>query len=255
MSRRGNIDPQTSLDDPEVTLSRREVLRNKKYLREIYNEWYELLIQELPRDAESILELGSGPGFLKDRLPHVITSEVFDLPGIDCVRDATQLDQEDGSLDAIVMTDVLHHVQDIRAFFREANRCLRPGGRVIAVEPWNTKWSSFVFRNFHHEPFLPFSKDWELPHGGPLSTANGALPYICFERDRKLFESEFPHLTISQMRVLMPISYLLSGGFSSPSLMPCWAYRLIRRFERSVHERKWGMFALIVLEMNKPQYA
>lgn len=248
MLRRKSKSPQLSLDDPEVTLHRRKLLQDKKYLHEIYEEWYDLLIQELPQDAQNILELGSGPGFLQDRLPQVKTSEIFELPGIDCVQDATHLDEDDDSLDAIVMTDVLHHVQDIRAFFHEASRCLRPGGKMVAIEPWNNSWSSFIYRNFHHEPFLPSTEHWELPEGGPLSTANGALPYICFERDRGIFEKEFPQLIILRIRVLMPISYLLSGGFSLPSLVPRSTYRLIRRGERLLHERKWGMFALIVLE-------
>jgi SAM-dependent methyltransferase len=181
-------------------------------------------------------------------LPQVTTSEVIKLPGIDSIQDATNLDQTSNSLDAIVMTDVIHHIPDLRAFFREANRCLRIGGRVVAIEPWNTAWSSFIYRNFHHEPFLPHAPSWDLPKGGPLSIANGALPYICFERDRNLFEKDFPGLIIGRIRVLMPFSYLLSGGFSAPGFMPRWAYRPTRTFERLLCERKWGMFALVVLE-------
>ena len=44
----------------------------------------------------------------------------------------------DASLDGIVMTDVLHHIPDCTSLFHEAARVIRPGGRVVMIEPWNT---------------------------------------------------------------------------------------------------------------------
>jgi len=41
----------------------------------------------------------------------------------------------DDTLRAIVMTDVLHHLQNLRRFFKEASRCVEVGGKVIMIEP------------------------------------------------------------------------------------------------------------------------
>ncbi|MBK8443443.1 MAG: hypothetical protein IPL35_08515 [Sphingobacteriales bacterium] len=54
-------------------------------------------------------------------------------------------------------------------------------------EPANTAWGRFFYQNFHHEPFQPEAASWEIPSTGPLSGANGALPWIIFKRDIDLF--------------------------------------------------------------------
>jgi hypothetical protein len=55
------------------------------------------------------------------------------------------------------------------------------------------------------------AKDWTFPLAGPLSGANGALPWIVFERDRQAFEAQFHDFEIRAVRPLMPIRYLISG--------------------------------------------
>ena len=44
-------------------------------------------------------------------------------------------------------------------------------------------------KNFHHETFNP-EGDWKIPGTGPMSDANGALPFIVFERDKEKFENK-----------------------------------------------------------------
>ncbi|MDD2857613.1 MAG: class I SAM-dependent methyltransferase [Candidatus Nanopelagicales bacterium] len=235
-------------DDPSTTLLRRKVIRNKSFLRRLYAEWYELLCSRLPNDTGQILEIGSGAGFLSDYVPEVITSEVFPLEGVDQVEDATALSFADASLAAIVMTDVLHHIPNVASFFAESTRTLRIGGRLVMIEPWNTAWSRFVYQRLHSEPFLPEAADWRLPTGGPLSTANGALPWIVFKRDRERFELDFPELAIVSVEPLMPMAYLASGGVSMRSLAPGFMYPAVRNLEGRVLREHGAMFALIVIE-------
>ncbi|WPL19992.1 class I SAM-dependent methyltransferase [Thiorhodovibrio frisius] len=217
-------------------------------MAQVYDEWYALIIDALPA-RDDVLELGSGAGFLSELLPGLITSEVFSTPNAKCVLDASRLPFSAHSLNAIVMTDVFHHIPDVRLFFHEAVRCVRPGGRVLMIEPWRTPWSEWVYTHLHHEPFLPKAKQWSLPPGqGPLSAANGALPWLVFQRDQRRFKAEFPALRNLAIKPLMPLAYLLSGGVSMRSLMPGWAYPWIRRLERTVGENRWAMFAFIVLE-------
>ena len=117
------------------------------------------------------------------------------------------------------------------------------------IEPWVTPWSSFVYRRFHSEPFRTEAEEWEFPGRGPLSGANGALPWILFERDRIRFEREFPEWSIPVIEPLMPFAYLMSGGVSLRAFCPGWAYGPWRAFERSLGAagRRAAMFALIAL--------
>jgi SAM-dependent methyltransferase len=233
------------LDDPETTKYRQKIIKNKKFLKKIYTEWYQRILMKL--DAkDSVLELGSGGGFMRDFLPTLITSEVFLVPGVALIADACALPFADASLDAIVMTDVLHHIPDVNRFFDEATRCVRPGGKVVMLEPWNTRWSAWVYKNLHSEPFDE-SKGWTLPYGGPLSGANGAIPWIVFDRDRDIFVKTYPQWTIISIDPLMPISYLLSGGVSAPGLVPSFMYDWIRRIEKKWFEKSCSMFVLIEL--------
>lgn len=219
------------LDSPETTYLRRQIINKKKFLHRIYEEWYQHLVNAIPEGKGIVLEIGSGAGFFKKFYPDVVTSECFHLDNIDLVVDAGHLPFEDESLKAIVMTNVFHHLPQPKFFLSEAVRCLVPGGVVAMVEPWVTPWSRFVYSKLHHEPFDPTDIKWEIKGKGPLSGANGALPWIVFQRDRKKFEIEFPQLRISNIEPMMPFRYLLSGGVSSISLQPGWAFRFWRFVE------------------------
>ncbi len=238
-----------SLDEAGTTTLRKQIISSKPFLRAIYEEWYSMLVKELPPDAGTVLELGSGAGFCERFIPGLITSEVFPSPGVQIVLDAQALPFPDESLGAIVLTDVMHHVPDVRAFLAEASRCLRTGGKIIMIEPWLTRWSRFIYTHFHHEPFLPEAREWRFPSTGPLSGANGAIPWIVFVRDRRKFEGQFPRLAIEKIRPFMPFRYLVSGGVGLRSLMPGFTHALWARLEAMLEP--WmpslAMFALIAI--------
>jgi SAM-dependent methyltransferase len=239
------------VDDPGTTVARRAIIANKPPLRRIYEEWYEDLAGSLPPGPGTVLEVGAGPGFLAERLPGLVTSEVFVCAGLRAALDARALPFRAGSLRAILMTDVFHHVSDAGRFLREASEALRPGGRIVMVEPWVTPWSRFVYGRLHHEPFDPRAADWTFPPGGPLSAANGALPWIVFARDRERFRRELPGLRLVDVAPRLPFRYLLSGGFSVRALIPEATFGLVARAEARLGRRaaeKWAMFARIVVE-------
>lgn len=234
------------IDDPATTNLRRDIIRSKPFLRRLYLEWYDFLSAPF-QSGDRVLELGSGAGFLKEKMPNAITSDILPIEGVDRVEDAMQLSFGDTSLDGIVMINVLHHLPDAGRFLSEAERCLKPGGRIIMVEPWHNRWSAFIYRHLHHEPFDPMAAKWGFEGEGPLSDANGALPWIIFLRDRSLLSERYPGLTVQSIRPMMPMAYLLSGGVSYRSFAPAWAYGTLRRMERLFGERHHGMFAAISL--------
>ncbi len=242
------------IDDPRTTQLRRQIIREKPFLRQIYEDWYASIASVLPSGEGPILEIGSGAGFSKDVIPDLITSEVFYCRGVDVVLDGCKMPFGDGTLKGIFMTDVFHHLAAPRSFLIEATRCVRPGGVLAMIEPWVTPWSSIIYRRLHHEPFRPEAPDWASPTSGPLSGANSALPWIVFQRDRGKFASEFQGWGIETIQPMMPFRYLVSGGVSMRSLMPAWTSRFWRSLERRFQPwiDTWGMFAMIVLHRVKP---
>ena len=221
---------------------RRRLVQAKPFLRRLYQEWYRSVARALPEGPGTVLEIGSGTGFLGEFVPHLITSDVQPIAGLTLVADARALPVEAGSLRGIVMINVLHQFNDPVRFFREASRALRPGGAIVLIEPWNTSWSRFVYQRLHHETFLPDAPNWE---NGP----HGALPWILFARDRGRFETEFPALSIGAITVGMPLRYLLSGGLTLRGVIPGWSFPLWRGLESRAAPwmGRLGMFARIEL--------
>jgi SAM-dependent methyltransferase len=238
------------IDSAETNELRQRIVRDKVFLRRIYEEWYEAIIASLPAGAGEVLELGSGGGFLEEFLPGLITSDILPLPKVQRVVDAHALPFGPSHLRAIVMTNVLHHIPQVEKFFAEAARCVRPGGALVLIEPWVTPWSRLIYRRLHHEPFEPRATEWTFPQKGPLSGANGALPWIVFQRDRALFEKRFPTWKVAAIEPIMPFRYLVSGGVSLRSLMPGWSFAGWGLLEKCLSPwRKWlAMFARIVVE-------
>lgn len=220
-------DPETAgenLDDAKTTSHRRELIQSKPFLKRVYEEWYGFIARSDNGDALPLLEIGSGGGFLGRTVRGVITSDVLSVDCIDLVMNASALPFRDGSLRGVAMTNVLHHLPNVREFFSEAERCTAPGGMLIMIEPWVTRWSRFIYGSFHHEPFNPKSRSWDVSPGGPLSEANGALAWIVFHRDRRELEAEFPNLEIVSIQPIMSVLYLLSGGVSMRPLVPAWTF-------------------------------
>jgi SAM-dependent methyltransferase len=237
------------IDDPQTTHLRGQIIQEKNFLRQIYEEWYRAIVAVLPGGQGAVLELGAGGGFMSDFVPDLIISELFHCPKINVVLDGLHLPFAAKSLRAIVLTNVLHHLTEPRFFFAEAARCVRPGGVVVMIEPWVTPWSRFVYSRLHHEPFEPESPSWELPSHGPLSGANDALPWIIFSRDRIRFQQQFPQWRIDVIKPMMPFRYLISGGVSMRGFAPSWSFGFWKQLENALD--RWGnqlaMFAQIVL--------
>jgi SAM-dependent methyltransferase len=235
------------VDDPHTTELRKQIISSKPFLKVIYDEWYEMLSRELPPGEGKVLELGSGGGYCAHFIPGLITSEVFQCSDVQVVVDAQHMPFADRSMRAIIMTNVMHHMPDVNRFFAQASRCLRPGGKILMIEPWITNWSSFIYRYFHHEPFRPEAVDWTYSSTGPLSGANIAVPWIVFARDRSKFESDFPEFSVERICPFLPFRYLISGGVGMRSLMPGFTHSAWAGLERMLESQmsRLGMFALV----------
>ena len=241
---------ELDLDSPETTQQRFRLIKGKSFLNKFYRDCYLSIAGSIPENVNGkILELGSGAGFIKDYLSDCVTSEVLQIPDIDIVLDGQRLPFVDDSLRGIVMLDVFHHLPRVHLFLEEASRCVRQGGVIVMIEPWNTPWSRFVYGHLHHEPFDAGCSGWEISQGGPLSNANQALPWIVFQRDRLLFERRFPKWQIEDINLHSPFCYLLSGGMSFRSFMPGSLFGMWRAIENKLRPCMpiLAMFAKVVL--------
>ena len=238
-----------SIDDPKTTQLRKKIILEKPFLKRIYEEWYMFIASSLPQGKEPILELGSGAGFLREFIPGLIASDILQLADVDIILDGYSLPFRNSALRGIIMVNVFHHLCRPKVFLKEATRCVQPAGVLLMIEPWVTPWSRWVYQRLHHEPFLPQAQDWGFERGGPLSAANGALAWIVFDRDRKLFETDFSEWKIQEIKLIMPFRYLVSGGVSLKNLVPGWSYPFWKNLEKILqpHMHKLAMFAQISL--------
>lgn len=243
-----------NLDDDKNVYVFRKIIKNKPFLYNTYRYFYEEILNKIDSTdlAREFVELGSGAGFLKEICPNITTSDILPYEGVDRVFSALNMPFESSSINAFMMIDVLHHIKDSRQFFAELYRCLEVGGKVVMIEPANTIWSRFVYKNFHHEPFNTRG-GWGFKDGGPLTGANMAIPWIIFYRDIELFTKEYPNLKVCSIKIHSPFKYLLSGGLSLRQLLPSWSYSLVQLTEWLLQpfNNCIGMFMTIELEKSK----
>lgn len=242
---------ENKLDAPETTIAHGELILSKPFLKKLYIEWYEQFNAMIPNLPEGkILEIGSGGGFIKEVNPNIITTDILELPNVDKVMSAEAMDFEDASVSGIFMINVLHHIKTSDQFLAEAQRILKPGGIIYMVEPANTLWSRFFYQNFHHEGFDPKVKAWKVEGEGPLSDANGAIPWVIFKRDIQKFHQKYPNMELVKRRNHTPARYLLTGGLSFRSLVPGWSFKFVTFLENafSFLFGVFGMFQTIVVK-------
>ena len=230
----------------------RALWERKPVLRTIYNDFYDRIAGACV--AGATIEIGGGIGNFKQTLGDVLTTDIQFAPWLDAVVDAQCLPFPPCSAANIVMIDVLHHLEFPVAFFREAQRVLRPGGRVITVEPAITWGSTLFYRLMHHEPVRMSADilgDGRPNPGRDPYDANQAIPTLLATRDRERFHRLFPYLRIVQVDWFAIAAYALSGGFKSWSLISEQFAQRLLRVERSVEPvvgRLGGFRMMLIIE-------
>lgn len=230
----------------------RSVWDRKPVLRRVYSDFHDRVIAVC--EPGKTLEIGGGIGNLKDRLADVITTDIQFAPWLDCVADAQRLPFEAESLSNIVMIDVLHHLEHPIIFFTEAERTLRPGGRMVMVEPAITWGSTVFYRLLHHEPVSTTAdplKPGRIDPGRDPYLSNQAIPTLIATRDRGRFHALFPRLRIKQVDWFSLVVYPLTGGFKGWSLISDRIAQRVMRAERMIEPfvgRAFGFRMMLVIE-------
>ena len=209
------------LDSPEATSIHARLIRDKDFLRRLYRHYYSHYdaVRGRATPGGPVIEIGSGGGFYREIRQGVVSLDIRPGADVDIVGSALALPFTSQSVSAVLLLNVLHHLPDPAAFFRECNRVLKPGGRVCLIEPYVSWLSRRVIKPLHHEPWDE-TGTWALPESGPMTGANMALPWIIFARDRARYDAEYPTLPVDRLTRHTLVLYLLSGGVSMRALAP-----------------------------------
>ena len=218
------------VDSPEAGEAQRNILQTKQSLRMVYRHTYQAMLgaadQYVTATGGCRIELGSGGGFFGEVDPSVFTSDVRILLGLDAVFDARWMPFADGSVDVIFAMHVVHHIAQPRLFLAELQRVLKPGGALVAVEPFWSPVARLLYTYAHPEAFDRSAETWEFESSGAMSS-NQAMSYLFLERDLSIFTSEFPDLEIIRLPPFGGPSYVLTGGIWKRKMLPdAWLAKL-----------------------------
>lgn len=220
--------------DPRL-VDHREQWQQKPTLRAIYEDYHRRIGAECR--SGTILEIGAGSGHMAAFTDQeVVSLDILMAPWLDLVADAQRLPFRDRAFSNIVMLDVLHHLPRPADFFDEAARLLKPGGRLVMLEPAITP-GSWPFLYFAHpEPVVltvdPLDPAPETDDRDPFDS-NQAIPTLLFKRKAHLrdFQQKYPELTLVRANWLSLFAYPLSGGFRPWSLLPAGLVPFLLRVE------------------------
>jgi SAM-dependent methyltransferase len=227
-------------------------------LRTCYQRWYGRLRDALPSPELGVrVELGSGPGFAAEFIPDLVLTDIVQAPWHARRAAAEALPFGDGEVGALVLFDVLHHVEEPAAFFAEATRVLRPGGRIVLVEPYISLLSRVIYGFFHPElvdmSVDPLARTTGAGHEDkdPFQS-NQALPTLIFcRRHARRFTTMFPQLAVTRVERFAGLSYPATGGFSRRPLLPMPLWRALFAIESILPElvfRLFGFRLFVVIE-------
>ena len=225
-------------------------------LRYLYGAFYGAIAKECCEGAT--LELGSGIGVSKEFIPGVITSDLVKTRYVDRAMSAYAIAKQEGGegWSNIIALDVLHHLASPLSFFESAAQALRPGGRLVLMEPAATKFGRVFYSSFHHEPVRvkEIIPPFEFESNGPDGTfANMGMGVGLFERNGDVIGRTLTayQLQVRAIRYQDVLAYPLTGGYSRKQMLPTCCLRWLHAMENRIPQplmRRIGLRMLIVIE-------
>lgn len=246
----------TSLDQHNKEIHQNQKHWNRKpLLKKIYAHFYDLISREIQHEHQGhIVELGSGIGNLKMKVPECICTDLFPNPWLDQTENAYHLSFEDATVSNLILFDVFHHLEYPGTAFTEFRRVLAPGGRVIIFDPYISMLGKLIYGRFHHEPIgkkedinwcAPASFD---PVNADYYAAQGNATHIFFKAPFK--QKLEHHWQIINRNRYASISYVASGGYAGPQLYPDSALGAMKVADRifNILPKLFATRVLVVLE-------
>jgi SAM-dependent methyltransferase len=221
---------QVAQSDFELLAQHRKVWDARPELRAIYQEWFAQLLACVD-GLHPIVEIGAGAGFFKEYCPSLTATDIVSSGyPIDVISDACVMPFRSGTVGALVMLDVLHHLPKPLEFMSEARRVLQPGGRLAMIEPWITPPSYLLYRYCHHEQCsLKIDVCQPFEAGGKNAfDGNAAIPFKLLQ----FFRVATPPLRLIRTYPFIGLPYLATLGFQMTRPIPQGVIAMARVCER-----------------------
>jgi SAM-dependent methyltransferase len=228
----------------------------KAALREAYGDFYRRIAAAIDRSIPGeIVELGSGMGNLRTFVPDVVLTDLFPNPWLDRTENVYALSSPDGSVGHLILFDVWHHLEYPADALAEFHRVLRPGGRVLVLEPAMSLVGRCVYGLCHPEPLGLRHTFPEAPSA--LAPAAKARYFAAQASCHRLLRNrEIPALLgdwrFQRVEELVSFRYLAAGGFRSPQLYPDCCLPLLRALDRAASLAPTLFAARLFVVLEKP---
>ena len=174
------------------------------------------------KDSDIGLEVGSGAGlskkFIKNK--NLKTSDFSEHQHLDIKNiDAQKTKFENNTFDFILASNMLHHIPYPIKFFRETNRILKKGGRLIIFDAYCSVSLQLITILMRHEGFDftvdPWSETKPVTDENNVWSGNIAVTNLIFDNVH-LFKKKVGDLyTIEHEKITECMIFLNSGGVCS----------------------------------------
>lgn len=196
------------MNDYELTFEKRGSLYNQAHIlapEARAAEGAALVRWVDPKPGETLLVVAAGGGFDAVKLANSVSgasldvicvepSPVFsaDIPTSFTVHNSPfeKIPVEDGRCDVIVNMAALHHIRNREEVYREWNRLLKPGGRIVLADV-EAKSSNGRFLNTVVDQYTPGGHDGHFLRPGELTTAFKQLSYCDMQERREDYRWSF----------------------------------------------------------------
>lgn len=220
---------------------------------------------------ETVIEIGSGAGIGEEFIhnKNLKLTDVQKYDWIDLEVDALNPPFEDGTIDAIIASNMIHHLARPVVFFQQMARILKPSGLLVIHEVNNSVLMRFLLWLMRHEGWSYDEDVFDIKTvsndpDDPWS-ANCAVPQILFKNPAK-FESHFKEFKVLRNELCEGFIFPLSGGVTAKTKiiqLPYFLLELVGWLDRILISLVPRVFALgrrvvlqrlpVPVEQNKTQ--
>lgn len=211
-----------------------------------------LWMNEYLNGLNAVIELGCGAGFSKFYIENknLILTDVSNQPWVDKWVDALDLPFADESVDAFLLSHMLHHVSHPKSFLMNLSKKLKKNGIIVIQDVYTGALMRFLLLLMKHEGWSYdveiFDETAAVNNPDDPWSANCAIPDLLFS-DTEKFEKNFPELKVSKLEKNECLLFPLSGGVISKTIMiplPVFVLKIIAKIDSVLVKLAPSFFAM-----------